>query len=46
MIRDHIAANFGIETDDMQDALVSRETGTPGVTDFDYGPFAQKRWIG
>lgn len=42
MTRDHIAANLVIETDDVQDVLVSRETGMSGSTDFDYAPFAQE----
>ena len=46
MIRDHIAANLGIETDDIQDVLVSRETGMSGATDFDYAPFAQEGGLG
>jgi type I restriction enzyme R subunit len=46
MIRDHIAANFGIETDDVQDVLVSRETGMSGTADFDYAPFAQEGGLG
>jgi len=46
MIRNHIAANLGIETDDVQDVLVSRETGMSGATDFDYAPFAQEGWLG
>ncbi|OGQ97775.1 MAG: hypothetical protein A2521_02425 [Deltaproteobacteria bacterium RIFOXYD12_FULL_57_12] len=46
MIRDHIAANLGIETDDIQDVLVSRETGMLGATDFDYAPFSQQGGLG
>lgn len=46
MIRDHIAANLGIETDDVQDVLVSRETGMSGATDFDYAPFFQQGGLG
>ncbi|MBU0728249.1 MAG: hypothetical protein KKA70_00765 [Proteobacteria bacterium] len=46
MIRDHIAANLGIETDDVQDVLVSRETGMSGATDFDYAPFSQQGGLG
>jgi len=40
MIRDHIDANVGIEPTTYRDVLVSREAWTPGVTDFDYAPFA------
>lgn len=46
MICDHIAANLGIETDDVQDVLVSRETGMSGATDFDYATFAQECGLG
>ncbi len=46
MTRDHIAANLGIETDDVQDVLVSREAGMSGATDFDYAPFAQECGLG
>ncbi|OGQ97776.1 MAG: hypothetical protein A2521_02435 [Deltaproteobacteria bacterium RIFOXYD12_FULL_57_12] len=46
MTRDHIAANLGIETDDIQDVLVSRETGMSGETDFDYVPFSQQGGLG
>jgi len=42
MIRDHIAANPGFERMTYRDVLMSRETGTPGVTDFDYAPFSQQ----
>ncbi len=46
MIRVHIAANLGIETDDVQVVLVSREVWTPGVTDVDYAPFSQQGRLG
>ncbi len=46
MIRNHIVANCGIETDDIQDVLVSRETGMSGATDFDYAPFTQEGGLG
>ncbi|MBW6498936.1 MAG: hypothetical protein K0B09_11135 [Bacteroidales bacterium] len=46
MIRDPIAANLGIETDAVQDVLVSREAWTPGAVDFDYAPFAQEGGLG
>ena len=42
MIRDHSSVNLGIETDDIQDVLVSRKAWMPGATDFDYAPFAQE----
>jgi type I restriction enzyme R subunit len=46
MSRDHIAANLGIETDDVQDVLVSRETEMSGAADFEYAPFAQEGGLG
>ncbi|OKY74530.1 MAG: hypothetical protein BM485_11795 [Desulfobulbaceae bacterium DB1] len=46
MIREHITANLGIETDDIQDVFVSREAWTPGATDFGYAPFAQEGGLG
>lgn len=46
MIRDHIAANFGIEPTTYRDVLVSREAWMPEATDFEYAPFAQEGGLG
>jgi type I restriction enzyme R subunit len=46
MSSDHIAANLGIEKDDVPDVLVSRETEMSGAADFDDAPFAQKGGLG
>ena len=46
MIRDHIAANLGIEPMTYRDVLVSWEIGMSGATDFDYAPFAQQGGLG
>jgi len=42
----HWLPNLGIETDDIQDVLVSRETGMSGAIDFDYASFAQEGGLG
>jgi hypothetical protein len=38
--------NMGIEPDDVQDVLVSREAWMPGATDFEYAPFSQQGGLG
>jgi hypothetical protein len=37
---------MGIEPDDVQDVLVSREAWMPGATDFEYAPFSQQGGLG
>lgn len=42
MIGDPIADNLGIEVDEVQDVLLSRDAWMPGATGFDYAAFAQE----